>query len=147
VRKAPVVPDVADATVALAALRDADVPMAVVIDEYGHFEGVVTPADLLAAIAGEFRSDMDDEHDPALVRREDGSWLVSGSLAADMLAERLDFRLGVERDYQTVAGLVLAELRHIPTVGESFEAHGYRFEVVDMDGRKIDKIIVASVPA
>ncbi|MFN7398891.1 MAG: hemolysin family protein [Sandaracinobacter sp.] len=147
VRKAPVVPDVADATVALAALRDADVPMAVVIDEYGHFEGVVTPADLLAAIAGEFRSDMDDEHDPALVRREDGSWLVSGSLAADMLAERLDFRLGVERDYQTVAGLVLAELRHIPTVGESFEAHGYRFEVVDMDGRTIDKLIVASVPA
>lgn len=146
VRKAPVVPDVADATVALAALRDADVPMAVVIDEYGHFEGVVTPADLLAAIAGEFRSDMDDEHDPALVHREDGSWLVSGSLAADMLAERLDFRLDEERDYQTVAGLVLAELRHIPTVGESFEAHGYRFEVVDMDGRKIDKLIVAPVP-
>jgi putative hemolysin len=145
VRKAPVVPDVADATVALAALRDADVPMAVVIDEYGHFEGVVTPADLLSAIAGEFRSDMDDEHDPALVLREDGSWLVSGSLAADMLAERLDFRLGDERDYQTVAGLVLAELRHIPTVGESFEAHGYRFEVVDMDGRKIDKLIVAPV--
>ncbi len=146
VRKAPVVPDVADATVALAALRDADVPMAVVIDEYGHFEGVVTPADLLAAIAGEFRSDMDDEHDPALVHRQDGSWLVSGSLAADMLAERLDFRLEGERDYQTVAGLVLAELRHIPTVGESFEAHGYRFEVVDMDGRKIDKLIVAPVP-
>jgi putative hemolysin len=145
VRKAPVVPDVADATVALAALRDADVPMAVVIDEYGHFEGVVTPADLLAAIAGEFRSDMDDEHDPALVLREDGSWLVSGSLAADMLAERLDFRLEGERDYQTVAGLVLAELRHIPTVGESFQAHGYRFEVVDMDGRKIDKLIVAPV--
>ena len=145
VRKAPVVPDVADATVALAALRDADVPMAVVIDEYGHFEGVVTPADLLAAIAGEFRSDMDDEHDPALVQREDGSWLVSGSLAADMLAERLDFRLDEERDYQTVAGLVLAEMRHIPTVGESVEAHGYRFEVVDMDGRKIDKLIVALV--
>ncbi len=146
VRKAPVVPDVADATVALAVLRDADVPMAVVIDEYGHFEGVVTPADLLAAIAGEFRSDMDDEHDPALVMRDDGSWLVSGSLAADMLAERLDFRLREERDYQTVAGLVLAELRHIPTVGESFEAHGFRFEVVDMDGRKIDKLIVAPVP-
>ena len=145
VRKAPVVPDVADATVALAALRDADVPMAVVIDEYGHFEGVVTPADLLSAIAGEFRSDMDDEHDPALLLRADGTWLVSGSLAADMLAERLDFRLDEERDYQTVAGLVLAELRHIPVVGETFEAHGYRFEVVDMDGRKIDKLLVAPV--
>jgi putative hemolysin len=88
---------------------------------------------------------MDDEHDPALVQREDGSWLVSGSLAADMLAERLDFRLDEERDYQTVAGLVLAELRHIPTVGESVAAHGYRFEVVDMDGRKIDKLIVTLV--
>jgi putative hemolysin len=143
VRKAPIVPDVAEATVALAALRDADVPMAVVVDEYGHFEGVVTPADLLAAIAGEFRSDMDDEHDPALVRREDGSWLVSGGLAADELAERLDFRLDEERDYQTVAGLVLAELRHIPATGEHFIAHGYRFEVADMDGRKIDKLIVS----
>jgi putative hemolysin len=145
VRKAPVVPDVAEATAALAALRDADVPMAVVIDEYGHFEGVVTPADLLAAIAGEFRSDMDDQTDPALVQREDGSWLVSGSLAADELAERLDFRLDEERDYQTVAGLVLAELRHIPTTGESVETRGWRFEVVDMDGRKIDKLIVSRV--
>jgi putative hemolysin len=145
VRKAPVVPDVAEATAALAVLRDADVPMAVVIDEYGHFEGVVTPADLLAAIAGEFRSDMDDQTDPALVQREDGSWLVSGSLAADELAERLNFRLDDERDYQTVAGLVLAELRHIPTTGESMEARGWRFEVVDMDGHKIDKLIVSRV--
>jgi putative hemolysin len=143
VRKAPVVPDVADATAALAALRDADVPMAVVVDEYGHFEGVVTPADLLAAIAGEFRSDMDDVHDPALFERADGSWLISGGLAADELAERLGFRLEDERDYQTVAGLVLAELRRIPATGDCFEAHGYRFEVVDMDGRKIDKLIVS----
>jgi putative hemolysin len=142
VRKAPVVPDVADATVALEALRDADVPMAVVVDEYGHFEGVVTPADLLAAIAGEFRSDMDDVHDPALFQRADGSWLISGSLAADELAERLGFRLGDERDYQTVAGLVLAELMRIPETGDTFDAHGYRFEVVDMDGRKIDKLMV-----
>ena len=145
VRKAPIVPDVAEATAALTALRDADVPMAVVIDEYGHFEGVVTPADLLAAIAGEFRSDMDDETDPALVEREDGSWLVSGSLAADELAERLDFRLDEERDYQTVAGLVLAEMRHIPTTGEAVHSHGWNFEVVDMDGRKIDKLIVSRV--
>lgn len=145
VRKAPVLPDVADATVALAALRDSAVPMAIVVDEYGHFEGVVTPADLLAAIAGEFRSDMDDGHDPALVERPDGSWLVSGSLAADELAELLDFPLDEERDYQTVAGLALAELEHIPATGESFEAHGLRFEVVDMDGRKIDKLLITRV--
>ena len=147
VRQAPVVPDVADATVALAALRDAAVPMAVVIDEYGHFEGVVTPADLLAAIAGEFRSDMDEGHDPALVERSDGSWLISGSLPADELAEKLGFVLDDERDFQTVAGFVLAELEHIPATGESFEVHGFRFEVIDMDGRKIDKLLVARVEA
>ena len=145
VQKAPVLPDVADATVALAALRDSAVPMAIVVDEYGHFEGVVTPADLLAAIAGEFRSDMDDGHDPALVARADGSWLVSGSLAADELAELLDFPLDEERDFQTVAGLALAELEHIPHTGETFEAHGLRFEVIDMDGRKIDKLLVTRV--
>lgn len=146
-RRAPAIPDVADATVALAALRDADVPMAIVVDEYGHFEGVVTPADLLAAIAGEFRSDRDVGHDPALVERADGSWLVSGSLPADELAERLGFPLADERDFQTVAGFALAELEHIPTTGESFEAHGLRFEVVDMDGRKIDKLIVSRLEA
>ncbi len=142
VRKAPVLPDVADSTVALAALRDSDVPMAIVVDEYGHFEGIVTPADLLSAIAGEFRSDMDIGHDPAFLMREDGSFLVSGGLAADELAELLGFRLEEERDYQTVAGFVLSELEHIPETGEIFEAHGYRFEVIDMDGRKIDKLLV-----
>jgi len=147
VRKAPVLPDVADATVALAALRDSSVPMAIVVDEYGHFEGVVTPADLLSTIAGEFRSDMDDEHDPALVERADGSWLVSGSLPADELSGLLGFPLDDERDFQTVAGFALAELEHIPGTGESFEAHGFRFEVVDMDGRKIDKLLVMRVEA
>ncbi|MGQ5702384.1 hemolysin family protein [Sandaracinobacteroides sp. A072] len=147
VRKAPVLPDVADSTVALAALRDSDVPMAIVVDEYGHFEGIVTPADLLSAIAGEFRSDMDIGNDPAFLMREDGSFLVSGGLAADELAELLGFRLEEERDYQTVAGFVLAELEHIPETGEIFEAHGYRFEVIDMDGRKIDKLLVTRLEA
>ncbi|QMW23104.1 hemolysin family protein [Sandaracinobacteroides saxicola] len=144
-KAAPAVPDVADATDALTALRDAAVPMALVIDEYGHFEGVVTPADLLAAIAGEFKSDMDDELDPHLVTREDGSLLVSGGMAADELAETLGFELPEERDYQTVAGFVLAELEHIPATGEHFEARGWRFEVIDMDGRKIDKLLVSRV--
>lgn len=142
-KKAAIVPDVADATVALQALKDADVPMAIVVDEYGHFEGVVTPADLLAAIAGEFRSDMDEGNDPAIVEREDGSWLVSGSVPADELAERLSFPLDENRDYHTIAGYVLSEMRHIPQTGESFEAQGFRFEVVDMDGRRIDKLLVA----
>ena len=144
-RPAPVLPDMLDAMDALASLRDATIPIALVHDEYGHFEGIVTPADLLAAIAGEFRSDVDDANDPPAVERSDGSWLLSGSLPADEMAERLGLDLPASRDYQTVAGYVLAKIRHLPETGEVFDADGWRFEVVDMDGRKIDKVIATCV--
>ena len=140
-KPAPVLPDMLDAVDALNVLRDADIPIALVHDEYGHFEGIVTPADLLAAIAGEFRSDFDDVNDPPAIERVDGSWLLSGSLPADEMAERLGLALPDSRDYQTVAGYILAELRHLPETGETFTAGGWRFEIVDMDGRKIDKVI------
>ena len=139
---APVLPDVIDAVDALAVLRDAAIPIALVHDEYGHFEGIVTPADLLAAIAGAFRSDI-DEGTEAAVRREDGSWLISGSLAADEMAERLGLELPASRDYHTAAGYLLAELRHLPETGEAVTLGDWRFEVVDMDGRKIDKLLVS----
>jgi putative hemolysin len=140
-RPAVVIPDMADATDALGTLQAAEVPMAFVHDEYGHFDGVLTPADLLAAIAGEFASDVDIGTDPPAVEREDGSWLLSGSLPADEMAERLGLDLPANRDFQTVAGYALAELRHLPETGELFEAGGWRFEIVDMDGRKIDKLL------
>ncbi len=143
-RNAPILPDQVDAMDALGALRGADVPMALVHDEYGHFEGIVTPVDLLAAIAGDFASDTDDDGEPALIEREDGSLLVSGWMAADSLAERLGLTLPEDRDYATAAGFVLETLKHIPETGEWFEAQGWRFEVVDMDGRKIDKLLVAN---
>ncbi|RJF93365.1 hemolysin family protein [Sphingomonas cavernae] len=142
-RQAPVLPDQLDAMDALDALRRAEVPMALVHDEYGHFEGLVTPADLLIAIAGEFASDADIGTDPALVERDDGSLLVSGAMAADQLAERLAIDLPEDRDYATVAGLALAVLRHLPNAGEHFTEQGWRFEIVDMDGRKIDKLLVS----
>ncbi|QHL90367.1 DUF21 domain-containing protein [Sphingomonas changnyeongensis] len=138
-----VVPDQVDAMDALETLRAAEAPMVLVNDEYGHLEGIVTPADLFIAIAGQFASDQDEGTDPAIVEREDGSLLISGSLAADALAERLGLRLAEDRDYATSAGFVLAVLRHLPVVGETFEEQGWRFEVVDMDGRKIDKLLVA----
>jgi putative hemolysin len=143
-RTAPILPDQVDAMDALAVLRGADVPMALVHDEYGHFEGIVTPVDLLVAIAGGFASDADDDGEPALVEREDGSLLVAGWMAADSLAERLGLTLPEDRDYATAAGLVLETLKHIPETGEWFEAQGWRFEVIDMDGRKIDKLLVSS---
>ncbi|TPG16625.1 HlyC/CorC family transporter [Sphingomonas koreensis] len=142
-RPAPVIPDQLDAMDALGALRRAEVPMALVHDEYGHFEGLVTPADLLIAIAGEFASDADPDETPAIVMRDDGSLLVSGNMAADALAERLDITLPEDRDYATVAGLALAVFRHLPGEGESFVEQGWRFEIVDLDGRRIDKVLVA----
>lgn len=140
-----IVPDQVDAMDALDTLRRAEVPMVLVHDEYGHLEGLVTPADLFIAIAGQFLSDQDEGTDPVLVEREDGSLLVSGALSADALSERLDLILPDDRDYATVAGFVLAAMRRLPTVGEHFVEQGWRFEVVDMDGRKIDKLLVSSV--
>jgi putative hemolysin len=140
-----VVPDQVDAMDALETLRRAEVPMVLVHDEYGHLEGLVTPADLFIAIAGHFASDQDVGTDPDLVEREDGSLLVSGSLAADTLADRLDLDLPADRDYATAAGFVLAVMRKLPIVGEHFEEQGWRFEIVDMDGRKIDKLLISSV--
>jgi putative hemolysin len=144
-RPAPVLPDVLDAVDALVALRDADIPMALVHDEYGHFEGIVTPSDLLAAIAGGFRSDIDDFNDPPAVERDDGSWLISGALPADELAETLGLTLPDERDYETAAGLALEQLRHLPETGEKFRVSGWQFEIIDMDGRKIDKLLAIRV--
>ena len=144
-RKAPVVMDRIDAMDALMALRAAEVPMALIHDEYGHFEGIVTPTNLLAAIAGEFASDTAPDESPSVVERDDGTLLVAGTMAADALADRLGIDLPDHRDYATVAGLALAAFRHLPKEGESFIEQGWRFEVVDLDGRRIDKLLVSAV--
>ena len=145
-RAAPIVPDQMDAMDTLNVLREAEVPMAFVHDEYGHFEGLVTPADLLIALAGEFASDKDLDTDPPLVERDDGSYWVSGSASADLIEDRLCIKLPEERDYATVAGFALSILRHIPEVGERFAFGGWHFEIVDMDGRKIDKLLASEKP-
>lgn len=147
IRKGIVIPDHMDAMDALKELREAEVPVAFVHDEYGHFEGLVSPANLLAAIAGEFASDQDEDTDPPLVERSDGSWLISGSLAADALADRLGISLPDDRDFATAAGFALWRLKHLPTTGEAFEHRGWRFEIVDMDGRRIDKLLASAVAA
>lgn len=142
-RPVPSVPDRMDAMDALAVLRDAEVPLALVHDEYGHFDGLVTPGGLLAAIAGAFVSDQEEGHDPALVEREDGSHLVSGALSADTMAERLGIDLPEDRDYATAAGFALSVLRRIPETGEHFNYGDWRFEIVDMDGRRVDKLLAS----
>jgi putative hemolysin len=141
-RKAEIVPDQLDAMDALEILRSSEVPMLLVHDEYGHFEGIVTPNDLLSAIAGEFASDQEQGSAPNIVTLDDGSMLISGSMAADAMADALEITLPEDRDYATAAGHVLYVLRHLPEEGEAFDDQGWRFEVVDMDGRKIDKLRV-----
>lgn len=140
-RKATVIPDVMDAMDALSVLRSAEVPLALVHDEYGHLDGIVTPGSILAALAGAFASDVEDD-DPPLMERDDGSYLISGSATADCLEDRLGITLGAERDYSTVAGFALAVLKRLPETGEHFDHDGWRFEIVDLDGRKIDKLLV-----
>ena len=141
-RSAPVIPDLMDAMDVLAVLRSADVPLALVHDEYGHFDGIVTPGSILAALAGAFAHDVEDD-EPPLVEREDGSWLVSGAASADLLEDRIGVNMPNERDYSTVAGFALSVLKRIPHTGETFTHDGWKFEVVDMDGRKIDKLLVS----
>lgn len=141
-RSAPVIPDLMDAMDALVVLRSADVPLALVHDEYGHFDGIVTPGSILAALAGAFSHD-GEEDEPPLVERQDGSWLVSGAASADLLSDRLGVHMPHDRDYSTVAGFALSVLKHLPQTGEIFVHDGWRFEVVDMDGRKIDKLLAS----
>jgi putative hemolysin len=142
-RTAPVIPDLMDAMDALAVLRSAEVPLALVHDEYGHFDGIVTPGSILAALAGTFAHDVELGEEPPLVERDDGSWLVSGAASADLLSDRLGVNLPNDRDYSTVAGFALSVLKHLPETGEKFRHDGWSFEVVDMDGRKIDKLIAS----
>lgn len=139
-QQAPVIPDTLEALDALAVLRDSAVPMALVHDEYGHFEGVVTPADALEAIVGAFRSD-GEAPEPNAVRREDGSWLLAGSMPVDEMADILGITLPETRSYHTVGGLVISELQHLPNTGEFVDTLGWRFEVIDLDERRIDKVL------
>jgi len=141
----PLVPEGVPATAALEAFKSSGVPVAIVIDERGHCEGLITLTDILEALVGE----VPDLHTPAegaqIVRRADGSWLVDGLLAADELKGRLGLRESPDEapeDYQTVGGLVMDQLGRVPTTGDRFEWRGFSFEVVDMDGLRVDKVLV-----
>ncbi|MGZ3199568.1 MAG: hemolysin family protein [Croceibacterium sp.] len=143
IKKAEVVPDQLDAMDALRILQSSGLGMAMVHDEYGHLDGIVTLADLLTAMAGQFASHQDEGEEPDLVEREDGSLLIAGAMSADALAERLALDLPEDREFATAAGYVLYMLKRLPVEGEHFADQGWRFEVVDMDGRKIDKLLVS----
>ena len=140
VTQVPVVMDHADALDVVRAIRNSTVHMALVVDEYGHFEGIVTSGDILEVITGVFQEETGD--DPALVKREDGSWLVAGWMPVDEFGEKLKVSIPRDAKYETVAGYVLSIINRLPNVGETFEYNGWKFEIMDLDGRRIDKILM-----
>lgn len=147
VKTAPVIIDTMDSLDVLPVLRDAAIPLALVHDEYGHFEGIVTPANLMEVIigAGGTFDDKASHDEPSAVRLGPDRWSLAGSLAADEMAELLSLALPRDRGYQTAAGFLLAQFQSIPEIGDSIAVHGWRFEVADRDGRRIDRIIASRV--
>jgi putative hemolysin len=144
IQTAPVVGDISRALDVLQAIRTSTVHMALVFDEYGHFEGVVTSSDVLEAITGVFHEE--GESEPPFVVRQDGSFLVAGWMPVDEFADRIGLPVDANADYETVAGLVLNTVNRLPEVGEQFTIGSWQFEIVDLDNRRIDKVLVSRRP-
>ena len=145
------VPATARALDLLEEFRDAETPLALVVDEYGDIDGIVTLNDLLAAVVGasQLGHGGGGEENSPIVQREDGSWLIDGAISTDDLRELLHVEQlpgEDEHDFRTAAGMVMAALGHIPVTGEVFAWRGIRFEVVDLDGARIDKLLVTPAP-
>ncbi len=142
-REVPVVSDMADALDVMDILRGSSHHLALVYDEYGNFEGIITSGDILEAITGTVATQTEDE--PALLEREDGSLLVSGWMPADEFCDRLGIPRDLAGGYETVAGLVLNLFGRLPKLGETTTAESLRFEIVDLDDRRIDKVLVSRI--
>ncbi|MEO8160565.1 MAG: hemolysin family protein [Arenimonas sp.] len=140
---------VSDSTNALKLLeifREEQQPIALVVDEYGDIQGMVALNDLLGAVLGRAQATESAEDEPLVVEREDGSWLVDGRLSTEELREMLgliELPGEDENDYTTAAGMVIARYGRIPHSGEHFDWKGWRIEVVDLDGARIDKLLIA----
>jgi putative hemolysin len=143
VQEVPVIREGLPALNVIEELKASPAHMLLVYDEYGHFEGVVTAMDLLEAIAGDFPEPGDDE--PKAVQRDDGTWLVAGWMPADEFAEMIGISLPEDRSYESVAGLVLDRAGVLPDIGARITVSGWQIEVVDLDGRRIDKLLVSQL--
>jgi len=128
----------------LDSFRASTVHMAIVLDEHGAVQGIVTPTDILVAIAGNLPERADDL--PSAVKRADGSWLLDGQMPVHDVERALQVRglSAFEHEFTTLAGFVLFQLGHIPVPGETFDWRNWRFEVVDLDGRRIDKVMATA---
>jgi putative hemolysin len=141
VQKVPVIPESMPALEAMELFRGSSIHLAFVQDEYGRTLGIVTAADLLSAIAGSLEPA--GEGGEGAIRREDGSWLLPGDMAVDEMAELIGFNLPPKRRYETVAGMVIDAFKHLPSLGQAVKVGNWRFEVVDLDGRRVDKVLAS----
>ena len=137
VEKVPVVSDRLAAIDVVEQLRQSPLNLVAVVDEHGSIEGIVTEGDILKAVV----ADIEEEEEPHVTERDDGSLLIDGSCPIDEIAERLGIALPPNHSYHTVAGFVLDRMKRLPRIGESFDHGLWRFEVVDIDGTRIDKLI------
>ena len=144
VRNAPFIPETVDARDVVSILKDSPVHVGLVHDEYGFFQGLVTTADILESIVGVFRTEKGPA-EPAAIARDDGSYLISGWMPIDNFGELLGIPMPERPPYHTVAGFVLEGFGALPKVGDSFNKHGWRFEVLDLDARRIDKILAKRI--
>ena len=142
VEKVPVVSERLAALDAVEQLRQSSLNLLVVADEHGTVEGIVTEGDILKAIV----ADISEEDRPRVTQRGDGSLLIDGTFPIDELGDRLGMALPASHDYHTVAGFILDRMRRLPRIGESLHYGGWRFEIVDVDGRRIDKVMAAPQP-
>jgi putative hemolysin len=140
-------PENARAVQVLERFRETGVHLAMLVDEYGGIEGLVTSFDILEAIVGDIPT-MDEIDQPPIIQREDGTWLVDGLISIEDFRRTFDIRsLPGEGTYQTLAGFVVSMLGRLPATGNHFGYGGFRFEVADMDGRRVDKVILKMGPA
>lgn len=144
------VPEGMPASKVLQLFRNSKTHIALVIDEYGSIQGLVTLKDLLEAIVGEITPGIAFDNEPEVVQREDGSWLVDGMLPIDEFKELFDLEMLPDEErsgYQTLGGFVMSQLGRIPQAGDHFEWQALHFEVMDMDERRVDKVLVARLPS
>jgi putative hemolysin len=143
------IPESTRALNVLETFKQSGTHIALITDEYGGIEGLVTLNDMVEAIVGELPS-IEELNEPQIIQREDGSWLLDGLLSVDELKELLNWELLPDEEegyYQTLGGFVMAVLRRIPMASDHFEVNGFRFEVMDMDGTRVDKVLVTPLPA
>ncbi|RPI87551.1 MAG: HlyC/CorC family transporter [Planctomycetaceae bacterium] len=149
IRPALVVPDTMHLDQMLVRFQEERNQLAVVVDEFGTTRGMVTLEDVLEELVGELLTEHHDRVEQMIVQREPGNWLVDGTVSIADLLERIgEPRLlsAAPRNVSSIAGLVLHQMRRLPAVGEGVEWQGLKLEVVDLDGRRIDKVLVTVLP-